>query len=86
MPPVTTEVLIERHRALAEDISELKSDVKKIVMLVSGNGDVGLAEQVRTNKRDISRIKRPFVVIAGAVLVSAGKTIWDIIASLLSNQ
>ena len=86
MPPVTTEVLIERHRALAEDISELKSDVKKIVLLVSGNRDVGLAEQVRTNKRDISRIKRPFVVIAGAVLVSAGKTIWDIIASLLSNQ
>lgn len=60
-------------RICRPNFEELKTDVKKILMILQGNGDVGLCEKVRIQAKEITDLKN------GNVKVSIRKiSVWAI--------
>ena len=41
-----------------QDLDELKQDVKHILRILLGNGEIGVCEQVRDNKQSIERLQK----------------------------
>jgi len=46
---------MENYTELKEDIQELKGDVKSVLRILNGNGNVGLCTKVALNKESIKR-------------------------------
>ena len=61
---------------LKDDIPEIKQDIKKLLKVISGNGDAGLVTKVALNQAAISRIWWIVGPMCGAVLVGGIKMIF----------
>lgn len=77
---ITHAVLQLEIRQVASDLEEHKADFNEVRTAVFGNGEAGLAEQIRTIQRDIGRlVKMAWPIIVSAV-AAASSYIWKTLA------
>ena len=60
-----------RRRKTDPMIDEIRSDVKKILEILNGNGKIGIVAQTEINKNDITEIKKKPVNIKNWIIALA---------------